>query len=250
MSEESKSQTYRDLDSPWQEKEILEELYVERDLKKKEVANRLGCSESTIGTWLKKHGLDGDLPEIDLSQYGDEPWEDRELLEELYIEEQLGGRDISIVLNCSGATISKWLDKHGIEKRSRSQAVSLGHGKHNYVPLIQHTDGYEEWKVGKDAVHVHRLMALCKWDLEDIKGMHVHHKSGIPWDNRMDNLELVPPTEHQSHHRKITGLDRIRIAELYEHGDLATRPLADVLDYDISSGTVLRIHKEFYGDNT
>lgn len=243
----SKSRTYHDLESPWQHKEVLEELYDRPDLNQTEIAEKLGCSEGTLDTWLKKHGLKGDLPDIDLDKYSDKPWENRELIERLYNDEELSAKDIAIVLDCSGATIGKWLDKHGIEKRTPGQAISLAYGSLHYVPLIQHTDGYEEWKVGKDAVHVHRLMAVCKWGVDAVEGMHVHHKSGIPWDNRMDNLELVPPTEHQSHHRKITGEKRREIADVYENTDLSSRDVGE--KYDISNATVLRIHKEFYGDS-
>lgn len=180
--------------------------------------------------------------------HGDAPWRDESLLYRLYHEEKRSALEISEMWGCSQSTVSEWLDRHEkIEKRSISEAVTLGHGKAHYVPLLQHTDGYEEWKVGNDVIHVHRLLAISEWGPDAVAGMHVHHKNGIPWDNRIENLELLHPSEHQQSHRKVTGEKRRKIADVYENTDRSSRDVA--AEFDVSMATVLRLHRENYGDD-
>lgn len=65
-------------------------------------------------------------------------------------------------------------------------------------------DGYERWRLwdaGKDAYfYVHRLTAIAEYGIDAVKGMHVHHRNRIPWDNRPENLELLPPDRHCIRH--------------------------------------------------
>lgn len=45
-------------DSPWRDKETLEELYVEKGLSFNEVADELGCAAYTIQRWMDKNDID------------------------------------------------------------------------------------------------------------------------------------------------------------------------------------------------
>jgi hypothetical protein len=51
-------------------------------------------------------------------------------LEELYIRKNLSVQDISVRLGCSVHKITYWMDKHGIKRRSISDAVYLKHNPH------------------------------------------------------------------------------------------------------------------------
>lgn len=51
-----------------------------------------------------------------------------------------------------------------------------------------------------DTVRVHRLLAVSEYGLSELKGKEVHHKNGIKWDNRPENLEIMTKEEHASHH--------------------------------------------------
>jgi len=35
-----------------------------------------------------------------------------------------------------------------------------------------------------------------------VKDKHVHHKNGIPWDNRPENLEAMSRQEHRTIHNQ------------------------------------------------
>ncbi|WP_247005100.1 HNH endonuclease signature motif containing protein [Halosolutus gelatinilyticus] len=172
------------------------------------------------------------------------PWNDRELMMTLYHDQELSSNQIADLFDCSQATVSNWLKRHGIETRSIQQALSTKYG--NYAKLQMHQKGYECWRADKSPVLVHRLVMVAEHGFEAIQGKKVHHKNEIPWDNRPDNLELLSRKEHQRKHLKVTGLDRIRVAEMYEHGDCGSRTVGDL--FGISNGTVLRIHSEFYDD--
>jgi hypothetical protein len=47
---------------------------------------------------------------------------------------------------------------------------------------------------------VHRLLAIAEHGTDAVAGQHVHHKNGIPFDNRPENLELLSPSEHSKRH--------------------------------------------------
>lgn len=55
-------------------------------------------------------------------------------------------------------------------------------------------------------MYVHRLLAIAKYGPDIVKDKHVHHKNGIRWDNRPENIGLLDPSEHSKLH--------------YEQGDI------------------------------
>lgn len=55
-----------------------------------------------------------------------------------------------------------------------------------------------------DRVYIHQLLAIAEGaDPHDVfgGGTHVHHHSGVEWDNRPDNVSLLTPAEHKAAHR-------------------------------------------------
>lgn len=182
------------------------------------------------------------IPDPFPGAYRDSPWTDKDLLEELYVERRLSMNQIRKGWDCSGTTVSKWLDAHGIEKRSASEAAQNMHGNLTQASFYTHPRGYERWRSVDDTVDHHRLLAALKYGVDEIRGMDAHHKNGVRWDNRLENIEIVDPTEHKKKHLKIDGIDRLRVAEMYEHGDISSRDLGSM--FDVCGGSVLRIHRE------
>lgn len=122
-------------------------------------------------------------------------YKDSDWLQEQYIENDHSQAEIAAKCDVDQTTISYWCGKFGINKIAPAQ-------------FGVQTDEYEQWKCetgpGKaDTVLVHRLLATLQVDeLDELEGKHVHHQSGIPWDNRLENLEVVSPEEHSNIHRK------------------------------------------------
>jgi len=99
-------------------------------------------------------------------------------------------------LGCSETAVFYWLEKHGIETRpnTREQLPGPTTGPRGYERL--HTSAYE----GKDKIKLHRLVAIAEYGLERVLEDEVHHKNGIPWDNRPSNLELRSHADHARVH--------------------------------------------------
>lgn len=182
-------------------------------------------------------------------------YKDPDLLRELYVEKKLSTSKIADRLDCAPNTVRKYLKGNGIEIRSQSEAMSYAHGNHpNEVPLNIHGIGYKRWNhtyktKEKCGVFVHQLLAIAEYGFDAVVENSVHHVNGIPWDNRPDNLELVDHDTHmKKHHRKVEGIDRLRIAELYENGNASSYTIADQVEHDITPSTVRAIHEEMFGD--
>lgn len=63
-----------------------------------------------------------------------------------------------------------------------------------YVRARSYLDG--EW----DEIPIHRLVAIAEYGTGAVAGRHVHHKNGIPWDNRPSNLDVRTSKEHLRSH--------------------------------------------------
>lgn len=181
------------LERKYEDVEWLVELYVEEGLKISEIAERAHCSVGAIKPRLREAGVKMRNPE----DYNDTPWRDKDKFEELYVEKELTLAEIAEHFNSHISTITKWIDKHGFERRgNRTNCANYYTDKH----------GYEIWNTpatnGVDAIAVHRLAAVCHFGTEAVSGKVIHHKNGIEWDNRQENLEPMTRAEHMKHHGK------------------------------------------------
>ena len=105
--------------------------------------------------------------------------------------------------------------------------------------------GYEHWRSAERRPHTpaqasedvyashHRLLAVVacyplEWPLEDVlddlREKDVHHESGVPWDNRPDNLEVLRHGRHSEitqTQRRAWAADRKREVQQSEQQPLA-----------------------------
>lgn len=183
---------------PWRDEETLRELYIEQDLTSYEVADRLDCSRPTINKWVNRYGIDKD-----------KPWRNKETLKQLYTEENMSVHKIGDRFGVDGTTIHNWLVRHNIETRSRGNWTSHTERRKKPSSRYIHESGYIYLRSGDDAILEHRLLAIAKYGVDAVKNKQVHHKNGIPWDNRTENIELVDIDEHAKIHYEEREIDEL-----------------------------------------
>lgn len=98
----------------------------------------------------------------------------------------------------SASTISKWIRRFDIRTGGR------GAGNPYQVPIDVKVDGYvrvQERSFGEEnQFMLHRLIAVAEFGFDEVLNKEVHHKNGVPWDNRPSNLELLTTSEHARLH--------------------------------------------------
>lgn len=167
----------------YKEKDWLERKYIKENLDQEEIGDIVGCSGRTISNWLEKYDI----------KY---PYQKKKVLKRMYIDMSMSCGKIADELGCADTTIFRYLKKFDIETRNSP----------SQKPPNIFTDadggGYETIQSCGDKVFIHRLLATLKYDLEEMEGMLVHHRNHVPWDNRLDNFELMSDEDHMSHHSK------------------------------------------------
>ena len=173
-------------------KNQLQRLYVEQELSKKETAKRLGYkSAAPVGRALEENNIptrtSGGKPR-------DAPWKDEEKLREMYHGQEMTTPEIAEQFDCTDTTIQNQLEENGIEKRNP------GARRKESISLVESKKGYESWKHRGGTVFVHRLAAIAWFGLDSVMNQVCHHKNGIRWDNREDNIELMSRADHTKEH--------------------------------------------------
>jgi len=103
------------------------------------------------------------------------------------------------------AEVRAWMNdgvKYQYDKPIGPEPYTVGHG----VGVKTRVDGYEmidrQYKGERVAIPHHRLLAVAKYGISAVEGMDVHHKNGIRWDNRPENIELLTRSEHARIHNR------------------------------------------------
>jgi len=128
------------------------------------------------------------------------PWRDESLLRNLYWEQELSTTEIADKLECTQPTISKWMQRLNISRRDPREAAP-NRRRH---PAVFTDRGYvicaSNYRGTTDSVGIHRLVMVAERGFDAVADKHVHHKNGVRWDNRPENLELLSRAEHANRH--------------------------------------------------
>jgi len=187
------SDPLQDAETPWRDKTTLEQLYNQKGMTQAEIGERFGVAQKTISRWLDRHDIKP-------------PWRDEQKMRRLYEDKHLSATEIAQEFDTTPSNINKWLHKHGVETRDRQEAARRAILKK--APK-QHTTrrGYEyvASKINdeRDHIRIHRLIAVAEYGFDVVAENIIHHKNGIPWDNRPENLEPMSVAEHTRLHRPV-----------------------------------------------
>lgn len=174
------------------------------------------------------------------------PWHDPDRLRELYHEQNLTTYEVADRLGCTQTQIRISMDNFGMKRRSASEALS---GKRQKKAQYKHPcwghERYPCWSASNggdtspEKFYVHRLLAIAEYGTEAVVEKDVHHKNGVPWDNRPENIELIDPSAHGVLHHIDRSIDRKEISRLYHETELSNRKIARKMG--VAHETVRRI---------
>lgn len=167
------------------------------------------------------------------------PWRDSELVNRLYHDEKMSGPEIAELLGCSVGPIYDRID----ETRSIGDANKIRRLREPAAHRIDE-DGYERVGTKIDgkrmATGVHRLIAVAEFGFEAVRDKIVHHKNGVPWDNRPSNLQLMDQSDHvREHFEQISPETKREIFERATEGPETYQEIADSMG--MSRSTVCTI---------
>lgn len=124
-------------------------------------------------------------------------YDDPDTLRRLYHDEDLSTHEMAEQFDCSPATVHKYMKKFEIERdppTSERPPHFSTHKPHGHEFVQTKVDGENK------RVLIHRLVAVAEHGFDTVTDRVIHHKNGLPWDNRPSNLELLTQSEHAARH--------------------------------------------------
>jgi len=178
--------------------ERVERLYWEDGLSLNGVGEVYDTGGVTVLKFMQEVGIPRRTPDQDKG----DAWKDADTLRELYWDEGMTLEEVGNRLGCAKKTVSNWMQRLDVDRRLTPEE------KPAYYDTSAH--GYERAKSKHNQrsyrVGIHQLVAIANgadpYKVFSGGEYNVHHKNGIPWDNRPENVELLTKSEHSSHHYK------------------------------------------------
>jgi hypothetical protein len=115
-------------------------------------------------------------------KYHNEQW-----LREKYHGETLSTREIAELADCTAPTIQDWLDRHGIEKRSKSEAAKIRAEKYPHTT-----------QAGAEALKEHGVNSWEYWDEEEREAF----RERLSKERQGDNNPMADVTGKDHHNYK------------------------------------------------
>lgn len=196
-------------------KETIEKLYNDKKLTLEECCQTLGIkSPITLRKWMRELGIETrDVNRLNSLEYKLGITEDelKIKLENMYFQENKGLGRIAKELGVSRTIISRRFEKFGIKKLDPISAKTIfgsAENNGNWKGGRRIQNGYHmvrypnHPKAIQGYVYEHRLVMERHIGRYLKKDEIVHHKNRNKQDNRVENLEILTPSEHNKVHRK------------------------------------------------
>lgn len=185
------------------EKQELERLYHNEGMTHAEIAERFDTTDATICRRFQKLGIEA-KDKAEAHTNGDyQKLRDKEWLKEQHVSQKKSRRKIAKSLGVGPSTVSRWLEKHGIDGLSKSEVLRGEYtGKDHWLWNGGSVDHYGAgWEAGRKAALERDSNECRKCGMsneqhldEHGQSLHVHHiKPFKKFEseleaNRVDNL--------------------------------------------------------------
>lgn len=192
-------------------KDFLTQEYVKKGKFAKDIALEIGCSQVTIGNYLKKYEIDT-KPRYDARPKfkGLNPARKLLTLDYLQTEYTDKGRSMTNIareLNCSPSLVREMLVKNGIIIDRNKNNTYYGEDNNLTGKYVTEDNGYLVIRMpnhpkanSRGYVRLHVVLAEYYFDTEVFEGEVVHHKNEDKQDNRKKNLQIMPKKDHDTYH--------------------------------------------------
>lgn len=196
-------------------REELLEIYSRDGMTEKKMCSIVGCkSDITMRKILHENGIDtNNNKRLAYNKRGNRTDDEfKQYLIKEYCEKRRSMTSIAKEMNLTWTTVSRYLDKYGIQKRTKSQQQS-GKGsptwkggkrkkKNGYIEIYNpcHPNANS-----RNCVYEHQLVAEKKLGRYLMKGETVHHIDFDKSNNNPDNLIVLTKSDHIKLHGLMRG---------------------------------------------
>jgi len=108
---------------------------------------------------------------------------------------------------------------------------------------------YPAVSIGKEKIHIHRLLMMYRIKTELPKGYYVHHEDQNRLNNAKENLSLVYGTTHQSNHNKNKFISEYQKQKVIEFNQKRKGIKRGIIKKDISYQKIWGLYKNGYSIN-